>query len=79
MPHRRSPASRQRRAARRYILNHAYRDRIQAETVAKTPSKELIDFLKEKFEGVDISALNIIEQGEVTSDSRGRGSMQQVK
>ena len=78
MPHRRSPASRQRRAARRYIINHAYHDRTQAESVARTPRKEVLTFLQSLFEGVDLSALNI-EQGEVLADSRGRGSMQQMK
>lgn len=75
MPHRRSLASRQRRAARRYVLNHAYRDRRQAETVAKTPGKEVLAYLQSLFEGVDLSVVDI-ELGEVLSDSRGRGSLQ---
>jgi len=51
---------------------------MHAESVARTPSKEVIAYLQSQFEGVDLSAVDI-EQGEVLADSRGRGSLQQVK
>lgn len=77
MPHRRSQASRQRRAARRFVIEHAHYDKWQAESVAQTPSKQVVEHLKGLFEGVDVSAVDI-ELGEVLTDRRGRGSLQRV-
>ena len=76
LPHRRSIKARQRRAARRYVLNHAYHDREQAELVCKTSQKAVITFLQSRFESVDLSAFDT-EKGEVLVDSHGRGSLQQ--
>lgn len=79
MPHKRSMAARQRRAAKRLILNTARRDPHQAETICLLTPRQLMTKLQTKFkDGVYEDAANC-ERGEILIDARGRGSLQQVR
>ena len=76
------------RATRKYIIDHAYRDFVSAETVCVTSPKEVGYHLTvtypQYFE--DLSTIGIsstveeftgnFEKGEVLVDSRGRGTFQ---
>lgn len=77
MPHKRSFEAKQRRAARKLIFTMAYRDRFGAETVNRLNMREIMDYISAMFNGrVHLGAIPRVEQGEVLSDSRGRGSFQ---
>ncbi|MEM3956149.1 MAG: hypothetical protein QW424_05300 [Candidatus Bathyarchaeia archaeon] len=76
MPHKRSLIARQRRAARKFILDMAYRDKYVAETVNVLDRRDLINYLADLFGQVHLGSIPLIERGEVLADSRGGGSLQ---
>lgn len=76
MPHKRSLIARQRRAARKFILDMAYRDKYAAETVNVLDRRDLINYLADLFGQVHLGSIPLIEKGEVLADSRGSGSLQ---
>lgn len=77
MPHKRSFEAKQRRAAKRIILEMAYRDRLTAETVNRLNVIELISHVANIFGGkVHLGAIPRVEEGEVLYDPRGAGSFQ---
>lgn len=75
MVHKQSEANLQRKTARRYVLEHAFQDRIIAEDVNLADSTAITAHLQEKFSLVVCSATNY-DVGEVVVDSRGQGSLQ---
>lgn len=77
MPHKRSFEAQQRRAARRFVLEMAYRDKLTAETINRLDRSDLINYISKAFGGrVHLGSIPMIERGEVLSDSRGGGSFQ---
>lgn len=77
MPHRRSFEAMQRRAARRLILEMAYKDRLRSEVVNRLSMAEIMDYLSKMFGGrIHLGAVPKVEAGEVLADSRGQGSFQ---
>lgn len=77
MPHKRSFGAIQRRAAKKFILLMAYRDKFTAETINRVSVRDIIDYLVQRFNGrVSLGAIPSVEVGEVLHDSRGKGSFQ---
>lgn len=76
MPRRRSDQARQRRAARRYVLETAYRDKRMAESICMVKAMDILSHLQQQFKGIGIASTDF-ESGEVLTDNRGRGSLQQ--
>ena len=75
MPHLRSELNRQKRDAKRFILDMSFHDSIIAETVCIVTDDMVRDFLKQRYVGVFPEGWEI-EKGEIIIDSRGRGSFQ---
>lgn len=77
MPHKRSFEARQRRAAKRLILDMAYRDKAKAETINRLSVGEIVNHISRVFGGrVHLGAVPRVEVGEVLADPRGEGSFQ---
>lgn len=77
MPHRRSLEARQRRAARRLVLEMAYRDRFRAETINRISVNEIMEYISRIFDGrIHLGAIPRVEVGEVLVGPRGEGSFQ---
>ncbi|MEM1989385.1 MAG: hypothetical protein QW782_01955 [Candidatus Bathyarchaeia archaeon] len=77
MPHKRSLEARQRRIAKRIIMEMAYRDRLRAEAVNRLSMREIMSLIGEMFNGrVHLGAIPRVEEGEILYDSRGMGSLQ---
>lgn len=77
MPHKRSLEALQRRAAKRFVIAMAYRDKYAAEVVNRLSSSAVLDYVARAFHGrVHLGAIPGVEPGEVLYDSRGRGSFQ---
>lgn len=76
LEHQRSVQSRQKRDARRFILDTSFHDRELAETVSRVSARRIIDKLKITYEEVHLSVVVDVVRGEVLIDSRGRGTFQ---
>lgn len=71
MPHKRSFETRQRRAARKIILEAAYRDRFRAETVNRLSVSDIINRVVKAFGGkVHLGTIPKVEEGESSSTLR---------
>lgn len=68
-----------RRSLRGYVSKSAYVDNGLAESVNVLSQDDLVDYLSSKFSYVDYRVVYLFVQGEVTSSSRGDGSLQKVE
>lgn len=67
------------RALSHHVSRNAYRDRKQPkETVNLITSGQAYVFLEDTFGYAPLGLVHVFERGEVLSDSRGTGSLQQV-
>ena len=70
--------SRQRRFVNHLVSKKAHVDRQKAESINVLGPSQLWDALFHKFQNVNPLAFQHVEKAEITSDSRGEGSLQQV-
>lgn len=77
MPHLRSEKAKQRRTARKLVIQSSYRDHERAETVCLLDGARLADLLSREFDGVHQDVVDVT-RGEVIVDSRGEGSFQKM-
>lgn len=75
----RSLKARMRRSLRGYVSKSAYVDGGLAESVNVLSQDDLVDYLADRFSYVDYRVVYLFVQGEVTSSSRGDGSLQKVE
>lgn len=73
--HKRSDDKRQVRRISRIILVNSFRDRTQCEMVCRLSRAEVLGLLKED---VQVGLVPDVEQGEILTDSRGRGTFQRM-
>ena len=78
MVHRRSIEARQRRDIYRYLATTGFPDHEQGEFVCRIDTNQLISHLQLTYPEVDMSLVHSFEKGEILSDSRGRGTLQNV-
>lgn len=75
--HQRSAQAQIRRLARRYVLNTAYRDFVQAESVCRCSRPDILNYVCSfSSDGVQLSEIPNVQKGLVLVDSRGRGAFQ---
>ena len=79
MPHRRSERAKQRRYVNRLVSVNAHRDRTRAEAVNTLSPREILRAVSDRFGFADLSLTHLFTRGEVLSDGRGQGSLQQVR
>ena len=72
----RQERSQQYREARKLVTSNSYHDRMLAESVCLTSPGQLSDHLKSKFESVLPCVTARYERGEVLTDKKGTGSLQ---
>ncbi|MFQ6053339.1 MAG: hypothetical protein ACE5OO_03805 [Candidatus Bathyarchaeia archaeon] len=68
-----------RRFISRLVSKAAHRDREKSESVNILETEELARAMRARFRTVDWRLVNDLVRGEVLSDSRGEGSLQQVR
>ena len=78
-PTRRSNAARQRRYVNRLVSTNSYKDYGKQENVNTLTSEELEWRLIETFGDVRTGLHLQFERGEIIADSRGDGSLQQIR
>ena len=81
MPHprgNRSVKAKQRRDARKFILENSFNDVILAEKVSRTDHSTVLTYLGTKYDMVFPEVAMSVERGEVLVDSRGNGTFQKV-
>jgi hypothetical protein len=76
--HRRNVRASQRRDAARIVSQAALRDPDLSESINRLTPGDIALKLQNKFGTFDNYVVNTYDQGEVLSDSLGRGSLQQV-
>jgi hypothetical protein len=76
--HRRGRKANQRREAARIVSRHAYEDPILREAVNRLTPGLLAVKLQKKYGTFDTHICDNYDQGEVISDSLGRGTLQQI-
>jgi len=78
LPHKRSKFAKQRRFISRLVSRNAHRDREKAESVNLMHPEDIATTVKIRFGNVNWSLIFGITKGEVLSESRGSGSLQQT-
>jgi len=76
---RRSIHAQQRRYVNRLVSINAHRDRQRAESVNQLTPRQILHAVAERFGFADLNLTHLFTRGEVLSDDRGRGSLQQVR
>jgi hypothetical protein len=72
----RSVYAKQKRAARKILLEQSYRDPEKAENINLLNHSAMTDELNRKFQHVIMSVVLQSDKGDVLVDSRGEGSLQ---
>ena len=75
---RRSELARQRRWVRRHVRLNSFQDKRLAESVNLLGGSDIRSVLNDKFDSVWIGASLEFTRGEILSNQRGEGSLQQV-
>lgn len=63
-------------AARKYVQDQAFYDRVKGESVCRSTSGDVADYLAEAFGQPLPEAIPNVEHGSVLTDSRGEGAFQ---
>jgi len=71
----RSLRSKQRRDAKRFIINTSYHDEVLAETAVRVTCRAVLTYLGQIYDFVFPGVVDV-EQGEIIIDSRGSGTYQ---
>jgi len=79
MPHRRSSYNIQRREAAHIVSQAAVKDPAVRESINILSSGRIAQILQNRFGTFDLQVINRYDIGEVLSDSKGRGTLQQME
>ena len=79
MPHRRTDYNIQRREAARIVSKAAVKDPEVRESINILSSGRIAQILQNRFGTFDLQVINRYDVGEILSDSKGRGTLQQVE